>query len=218
MKRFKNLVWRFWDAVKRFFAPPPNSSTLVRITPYLAVAFIVSALFLFTGWSWEYTNQTEFCGLTCHTMPPEYQTQQHSAHANVTCEDCHLGRDAITVMIPRKIEYSWETGSSMILGTFHYPIVAKNMRPARDACENCHSPLKFSSDKMIEIKRFANDKANTLNSIYMLVKTGGGSQREGLGRGIHWHIENPVYDYAEDVHKPENTHYHEWNNIFQDLR
>ena len=32
----------------------------------------------------------------------------------------------------------------------------------------------------------------------MLLKTGGGSARQGLGQGIHWHVENPVYFYATD--------------------
>ncbi len=39
----------------------------------------------------EATNQTTFCGETCHEMDPMYQTWQHSAHAqsNVGCADCH---------------------------------------------------------------------------------------------------------------------------------
>jgi mono/diheme cytochrome c family protein len=35
------------------------------------------------------------------------------------------------------------------------------------------------------------------------MKTGGGSRREGLGRGIHWHIENPTLFYATDDHQQE---------------
>jgi mono/diheme cytochrome c family protein len=30
------------------------------------------------------------------------------------------------------------------------------------------------------------------------MKTGGGSKRQGLGRGIHWHIENPIYYLPTD--------------------
>ncbi|MDO8972064.1 MAG: hypothetical protein Q7U74_15325, partial [Saprospiraceae bacterium] len=102
------------------------------------------------------------------------------------------------MMIPRKIYYSWHTGTSMLLGSYKYPIFAKDMTPARTACENCHNPSKFSGDKLFELKRFSDDKANTLTTIYMMLKTGGGSKREGLGFGIHWHVENPVYFYAED--------------------
>jgi len=189
---------RFFGAIGRFFAPPANSPVLFRIAPYITVVFLMLVAFVFSTYTWEYTNEVKFCGLTCHTMPPEYQTHALSPHANVTCEDCHLGRDTMAVMIPRKALYSWQTGSAMITGNFHYPIIARNMSPARDACENCHKPEKFSSDKLFEIKRFSDDKVNTLTTIYMLLKTGGGSKREGLGFGIHWHVENPVYFYAAD--------------------
>ena len=39
----------------------------------------------------EATNQTTFCGESCHEMDPMYQTWQHSAHAQsgVGCADCH---------------------------------------------------------------------------------------------------------------------------------
>ena len=45
---------------------------------------------------------------------------------------------------------------------------------------------------------FAVDGLNTPYSIYLILKTGGGSKRVGLGRGIHWHIENQVQFIATD--------------------
>ena len=74
----------------------------------------------------------------------------------------------------------------------------KSLRPARDTCEQCHNPEKFSSDTFVEIKRYASDEQNTNTRNYMVIKTGGGSQRVGLGRGIHWHIESEVYYYTDD--------------------
>jgi mono/diheme cytochrome c family protein len=109
-----------------------------------------------------------------------------------------MGRDTLGVMIQRKVSYSWQTGTSMLFNTYKYPIVAKNMAPAREACENCHKPEKFSADKLVEIKRFTEDEKNTPSSTFLVVKTGGGTQRQGLGYGIHWHIENPVYFYTTD--------------------
>ncbi|MEJ5314773.1 MULTISPECIES: NapC/NirT family cytochrome c [Anaerolinea] len=186
------------QALNRFFFPPATASLWIRLVPFIVVAFLVIVLMGFASFAWEESNSPSFCGLTCHTMPPEYITYQASPHTNVTCEDCHMGRDRLPVMIGRKISYSWQTGTAMLTGRYEYPIVAKNMRPARDACENCHKPEKFSTDTLVEIKRFAEDEANTPTSIFLVVKTGGGSQREGLGYGIHWHIENPVYFYAVD--------------------
>jgi hypothetical protein len=39
---------------------------------------------------------------------------------------------------------------------------------------------------------------NTSSKIYLILKTGGGAKREGLGRGIHWHIVNKVEYYPLD--------------------
>jgi len=73
------------------------------------------------------------------------------------------------------------------------------LRPARETCERCHYPEKFSDDSLREIKRFGDDPNNTPTSIYLVLKTGGGSKRQGLGRGIHWHIENRVLYYPTDT-------------------
>jgi mono/diheme cytochrome c family protein len=72
------------------------------------------------------------------------------------------------------------------------------MRPARDTCERCHFPEKFSDDSQKQLIHYAGDKENTPYSVYLILKTGGGSKRTGLGLGIHWHIENPVKYYATD--------------------
>jgi hypothetical protein len=72
------------------------------------------------------------------------------------------------------------------------------MAPAREACENCHKPDVFTADKLVEVKNFAHDEYNSATSTFMAVKTGGGTRRQGLGFGIHWHVENPVYFYATD--------------------
>jgi hypothetical protein len=153
--------------------------------------------------AWEESNSISFCGLTCHTMPPEYTTHLNSAHTNVLCEDCHMGRDRLGVLIPRKIRYSWQTGTAMIFNTYEFPIVAKNMAPAREACENCHKPQVFTSDKLVENRHYAEDENNTATSTFLSVKTGGGTRRQGLGFGIHWHIENPVLFYATDERRQD---------------
>ena len=189
---------RFFQALKRFFFPPSDTKVILRILPFITVAFLVILFFAIANYAWEESNSTSFCGLTCHTMPPEYITHQDSVHAVVSCEDCHMGRDRLYVMIGRKVRYSWQTGTAMLFNTYEYPIVAKNMAPARQACENCHKPETFSKDSLVEIKHYADDAANTLTYTYLVVKTGGGTSREGLGYGIHWHIENPVFYYATD--------------------
>lgn len=189
---------RLIGAIRNFVLPPADAKLFTRILPLATIAIIVVVFFVAANFAWEETNSVSFCGLTCHTMPPEYITHKHSAHTNVLCEDCHMGRDKLAVLIPRKIKYSWQTGSAMMLNSYEFPIIAKDMAPAREACENCHKPEKFSTDQLVEVTHYAPDEANTKTSTFLVMKTGGGSSRQGLGYGIHWHIENPVYFYATD--------------------
>ncbi len=164
---------------------------LATLIVLLVLAVTVSAT------TWEYTNSPAFCGTTCHTMPPEYTAYQISPHARVACVDCHLGQETVLLTVPRKAREVSHVVNALTKA-YEPPIYVKSLRPARDTCEKCHNPEKFSSDTFVEIKRFAQDSANNPESIYMVLKTGGGSRREGLGRGIHWHIENEVEFYSDD--------------------
>ncbi|MBE0687123.1 MAG: NapC/NirT family cytochrome c, partial [Anaerolineaceae bacterium] len=189
--------------VKKIFLPPADASTGMKLLPYGIIIFLIIAAGLFSTGAWAYTNTIDFCGTTCHTMPPQHVTHMNSDHARVTCEDCHLGRAELGEQIIRKIEYSYQTGSAMVLNNYEYPIVARNMRPARDVCETCHYPQVFSNDRLMDFKHFAQDENNSETTTYLVMKTGGGSEREGLGFGIHWHIENPVLYYPTDERMQE---------------
>jgi uncharacterized membrane protein len=186
----------------RFFFPPAESSWLRRYFPWSFVIAVPAIILLVIPPAWEYSNSPKFCGTTCHTMPPEYQTYQVSPHARVLCVDCHIGRDSVFTQVSRKSEHMtllYKTAT----GNYEFPIRAGSMRPARDTCERCHYPQKFSDDSLRVIHRFENDEDNTPYAIYLLMHTGGGSQREGLGRGIHWHIENPIEYIALDPEEQE---------------
>jgi hypothetical protein len=130
-------------------------------------------------------------------MPPEYTAYLTSPHARVDCVDCHIGKGFIATRITRKagdVRHIIATAFK----TYEFPIQARDLRPARETCEKCHSPEKFSDDSLRILQRFDNDPESTPNSIYLVLKTGGGSKRVGLGRGIHWHIVNQVYFLPTD--------------------
>ena len=178
--------------LKQFFLPSEESSVWMRIAPYLVLGFFTLAILGGGAYAWEYTNSPEFCGQACHTMPPEYTSYLVSPHARVDCVDCHIGDGFITTRITRKagdVKHIVAT----LFQTYEYPIQVKSMRPARETCELCHFPEKFSDDSLREYTQFRSDPENSSFRTYLILKTGGGSQREGLGQGIHWHIENPVY-------------------------
>lgn len=186
---------RAWLA--RFFFPAPGSPPWVMVLPY-AVLGVLTLMVLAGGmYGWEYTNSPKFCGTACHTMPPEDTAYKLSPHANVTCEECHIGRASFVSQLTRKSQGLKET-YDQVFHLYTLPIRAEALRPARDTCEKCHQPETFSNDSLVAISHFANDIYNTPSKIYLILKTGGGAKREGLGRGIHWHIVNKVEYYATD--------------------
>ena len=192
------MIKRFGQKISQFFFPPAGAPRWQRVLPY-AIMGVLTILVLTAGaYAWDYTNSPPFCGETCHTMPPEYTAYLTSPHARIDCVDCHIGKGFIATRITRKagdIKHVIAT----TFQTYEFPLRAKDLRPARETCELCHSPEKFSDDSLREVKHYQNDQNNTPVSTYLTLKTGGGSAREGLGKGIHWHIENKVEYLASDL-------------------
>jgi hypothetical protein len=188
---------KFREKLRNFFFPPAGSPRWLLILPYAILGVVTISLLVGGAYVWDYTNSPVFCGETCHTMPPEYAAYQLSPHSRVACVECHIGREFIGNQIFRKAGDVRHV-IAVTFNTYEYPIRAKGMRPAPEICEKCHSPEKFSDDSLRVKEHFSTDLENTPYSIYLVLKTGGGSKRVGLGRGIHWHIENDVKFLATD--------------------
>lgn len=140
--------------------------------------------------AYTYSESVEFCGEVCHTvMYPEYMAYQHSPHARVPCAECHIGEGA-DWFVKAKISGAYQV-YSVIFEKYHRPIATPiaNLRPARETCEECHWPSKFSSDKKLTKVYFPMD---TLGAepwlIEMDLKIGGGQSELGPTEGIHWHM------------------------------
>ena len=193
MKRL--LQW-----LRHFFFPPPGTPRWARVLPYGVLGAMTLMLLVSGAYAWDYTNSPQFCGTACHTMPPEYTAYQVSPHARVACVECHIGREFVGNQIVRKAG-DIKHIISLAFKQYEFPITADAMRPAREICERCHFPEKFSDDSFRQINHYGDDQDNTPVSIYLFLKTGGGSKRQGLGRGIHWHVENRVLYYPADKHE-----------------
>ncbi len=193
----KKLTTNILRRLKAFFYPVPGSPRWMFVLPILTLGVIGILVIVGGTYGWEYTNSPEFCGTACHTMPPQNVAYLESPHAKVTCEECHIGRTSFTNQLMRKTQGIKETYYE-IFKLYEYPIRAEALRPALETCEECHRPETFSDDSLRVIEHFANDEENTASSTYLILKTGGGDKREGLGFGIHWHITNNVQYYAAD--------------------
>src|SRR5512136_2266084 len=168
---------------------------------WLLVLGALVFLFLFFLGSVElldYSESVAFC-TACHTMYPEKTVYQTSPHQNVGCGTCHIGPGAVPAVQAKlaSARYLWDYPLNLYSRPISSPV--HSLRPVEVVCEQCHWPQKFYTDRLLEISRFADDQANTRSDTYLLLKTGGGTQREGLSKGIHWHIENVVRYRAADA-------------------
>jgi len=181
-QRFKNASVRLQIDLSR-----PRDRKLLVGFGLCAMAFLLATAFG-SYQTYQFTDSVQFCGTSCHVpMKPEYTAYLHSPHARVACVDCHVGAglqwyvksklngmhqlfDVITNTIPRPIET---------------PV--KNLRPARETCEQCHWPERFIGGLDRTFYHYLSDDANTPFAVRLFLKVGGGGQN-GPPSGIHWHV------------------------------
>jgi nitrate/TMAO reductase-like tetraheme cytochrome c subunit len=139
----------------------------------------------------QFTDTAAFCGRLCHSvMKPEYTVYQASPHSRVACAQCHVGSGA-DYLVKSKV-----SGIPMILATLTgryekpIPVPVMNLRPARDTCEQCHRPERFTGDLVRTHTTYAADETNTVKTDTRVMRVGGGI---GTAKGIHWHIAAKVY-------------------------
>jgi len=133
----------------------------------------------------------QFCGATCHTMHPEFAAYQNSPHSRVECVECHVAPGAAGWISSKTagMRQLMET----VLNTTPKPIPSaiesNRLVPARETCENCHWPQKFSGVTLRVISKYADDEANTRTQTVLLMLVGG-SKTAGIhgahfGPGVH---------------------------------
>jgi len=164
---------------------------------------LLAVLMGFVGYNaFIFTESVTFCGRICHTvMEPEHTAYLHSPHARVRCVDCHVGSGA-EWYVKSKLSGLYQV-YAVTFHTYETPIPTpiKNLRPARETCEECHWPQKFYGAQLLQIPYFRYDEKNTSDQISLLVKTGGGSAKLGRSAGIHYHmiIDNTITFVTTDM-------------------
>ena len=153
-------------------------------------------LFLSSIGSYEafhYTESVQFCGEICHSvMKPEYTAYQHSPHARVACVDCHVG-PGVNWYVRSKLSGLYQV-YAVLTNIYPRPIPTpiKNLRPARETCEQCHWPEKFYTENLHFQRLYLSDEKNSQWNITMRMKIGATHEALGLIEGIHWHINSNV--------------------------
>ena len=153
---------------------------LVTVLTFVNVALMGTASYKAV----EHMDSVEFCGQTCHSvMAPEYTAYLNSPHSRVACVDCHIGSGA-PWFVKAKISGLRQL-FAVNLKTYSRPIPSPvhNLRPARDTCEHCHWPERFTGDKFLVKTKYADDEQNTPATTVLLLKIGGRTA-QGLV-GIH---------------------------------
>ncbi len=152
--------------------------TLAALATFLNIAILGIASYRGV----EYMDSVQFCGQTCHTvMEPEYTAYRGSPHSRVTCVQCHIGPGA-----------SWFVRSkfsgvrqvfAVSLKTYSRPIPSpvRELRPARETCEQCHWPEKFTGDKFLVRTKFSEDEKNTPLTTVLVLKIGGHTWQGAVG-------------------------------------
>ena len=172
---------------------------------FIAVALVTVVFLLSTALgsyrTYEFTESVTFCGKTCHTiMNPEYTAYLESPHARVACVQCHIGPGA-GWFVKSKLSGAYQVYAT-IVDKYPRPIPTpiKNLRPARETCEQCHWPRKFFGEVERDFYHYLPDEHNSPWTIRMLVKIGGGDPHFGPVGGIHWHmaIANKIEYIASD--------------------
>lgn len=170
---------------------------------FLIIASILIVVFGFVGYNaFLFTESTTFCGKVCHkVMEPEYVAWSRGPHARVPCVKCHVG-EGVSWFVKSKLSGVHQV-FAMLLENYEKPIPVpiKNLRPARETCEQCHWPEKFYGAQLKQNPHFRYDEKNTAEQVSLLIKTGGGSPTLGARAGIHWHmaIDNVVRFASTDA-------------------
>lgn len=205
-------IWRDYRRKGRMGQLPAEYPTVdlshpgLRSTLTFVLVMTAINVPIFTVAAYKGTNfmeSTKFCGQTCHkVMDPEYTAYQRSPHARVACVECHIGPGA-PWFVRSKLSGSYQ----VLAVTFNLyprpiPVPIHNLRPARETCEQCHWPERFSGDKLVIWSKFADDEKNSETKDVLLVHIGGLSPDLKFV-GIHGHHLGLVSYLANDSKRQE---------------
>jgi nitrate/TMAO reductase-like tetraheme cytochrome c subunit len=129
-------------------------------------------------------DSPHFCGQSCHVMAPQWAAYQESPHSHVDCVECHVG-SGMKSYVQAKVNGTKQL-IEVSLHTWPTPIRAtlNGLRPARETCEECHTPAKFIGEKLLVKTTFGDDVKNSVTRTVLVLHLGGIDSVSHLS-GIH---------------------------------
>jgi len=170
-----------------------RKAALRRVAWFFGITAVVNILIgtQVTYRAVEHMETPQFCGATCHTMAPEFAAYQNSPHSRVECVDCHVAPGAAG-WVASKANGARQLIET-VLKTAPKPIPSaletNRLVPARETCENCHWPQKFTGVRLRLFTKYADDEPNTRSQTVLLMLVGGnriaGIHNAHFGPGVH---------------------------------
>ncbi|MDR3672505.1 MAG: NapC/NirT family cytochrome c [Holophaga sp.] len=174
-----------------------------KVLVFVAVATVVNMVLMGTATvrGVDYMDSSRFCGLTCHTpMITEYRAFTDSPHSRVGCAQCHIGPGTESFMRAKLAGVRQVFG--VVFNTYSRPIPSpvETLRPARETCEACHWPQKFSGDKILVRTHYGEDADSTPATTVLMLKIGGlnGASSTGI-HGRHLDARSRITYQAGDA-------------------
>jgi hypothetical protein len=186
---------------------PPETASPSRHRKKLLFLILAGAcsivLLIIGGYKFlDFSDSTSFCGRLCHqVMYPEYTAYQYSPHSRVACSQCHVGYGG-GYLVRSKISGIPQVWA-VLTNSYERPITTpvKNLRPARETCEQCHRPERFAGDLVRTHTTYAIDEKNTEHVDTRVLRVGGGEAQ--TAQNIHWHIAANVWYLAADTQRQD---------------
>jgi len=163
----------------------------------------------------SFSETPGFCGM-CHTMDPELKAYAMSPHKDVTCAECHIN-PGLGGFIKAKANGTKQL-LHILTGQYPTPIEPPDhadMPPVKDSCLKCHSLADITENggpvKLVLRPRYKPDKANTRETIAIMIRPAGMGQGSGTTgtpgaaaddgvKGVHWHVQQKVTYTTSDIH------------------
>ncbi len=122
----------------------------------LVIVVLVAILYAGIGFTWQATDQPEFCG-SCHVMHEATREHQESMHAELSCNECHTPQD-----LPSKVVFKTRAGMKDIYYNFFRDIddviqaTEQTREVVNENCQSCHTMTNLNVDSQ-EVKQYCTD-------------------------------------------------------------